>query len=462
MWLLYLLVNNFGVAVILFTIIARAASFPLMLKQQKNMAVSQLFMPRVQEIQKKYRGNQQKMQEEMQKLQKEGYNPMGGCGPMILTMILLFGMLDVVYKPMTHVERFDKETIAAVQELGIQTEYTSIVRSSEGDFELFLEFAESEDVEIFKKVEDNPDRQQVVYNFDGTLPELKDVIVSTSVSNYERELVGEYVAYNLSFLTGAESRLSEPVKIALKGVDAKYRGLQSELHSILQYSRSPEAFSTLSQDNGAKLKRLNENMVFLGIHLGETPHYTTFNRLWLLAMLGFVFSVAQVAVQQFIQRRTMPEVSKSGGMKAMILMGPIITLFIIFAVPAGAGLYWSIGYLFGIAQSVIIYKFWPPERMREEARANAKIKNGMVDATAKIVDVDQDGNEVIKEEKLSDMSGKEQKEYFRKKLEEARKADLEKYGEVPDVDLSEYDKPEPEPDKQPTIDDEKPTDEGEE
>ncbi|MCL1824147.1 MAG: hypothetical protein FWG44_08090, partial [Oscillospiraceae bacterium] len=71
--------------------------------------------------------------------------------------------------------------------------------------------------------------------------------------------------------------------------------------------------------------------------------------------------------------------------------------------------------------------------------------NNSVEATAKIVDIDQDGNEVVKEEKLSDMSGKEQKEYYRKKLEEARKADLEKYGEVGDIDLSEFEQtPEPE------------------
>ena len=55
MWVCYLLVNNFGLAIIIFTFIVKAAMFPLNIKQQKNMAASQLFQPKVQEIQKKYK-----------------------------------------------------------------------------------------------------------------------------------------------------------------------------------------------------------------------------------------------------------------------------------------------------------------------------------------------------------------------------------------------------------------------
>ena len=106
MWACYALVQNVGWAIIIFTLIMRAAMFPINLKQQKNTAVSQLYMPRVREIQTKYKNNQQKQQEEMMKLQKEGYNPAGGCLPMVLTFVILFGVIDVVYKPMTHMEHF--------------------------------------------------------------------------------------------------------------------------------------------------------------------------------------------------------------------------------------------------------------------------------------------------------------------------------------------------------------------
>ena len=71
MWLCYLLVNNFGFAIIIFTLIVKAATFPLNLKQQKNQAKTQLFAPKVKEIQTKYRNNQMKMQEELAKLQQQ-------------------------------------------------------------------------------------------------------------------------------------------------------------------------------------------------------------------------------------------------------------------------------------------------------------------------------------------------------------------------------------------------------
>ena len=72
MWACYALVQNFGWAIILFTVIIKAAMFPLNLKQQKSMAISQLFTPKVQEIQRKYKNNPEKQQEELTKLQKEG------------------------------------------------------------------------------------------------------------------------------------------------------------------------------------------------------------------------------------------------------------------------------------------------------------------------------------------------------------------------------------------------------
>jgi YidC/Oxa1 family membrane protein insertase len=206
---------------------------------------------------------------------------------------------------------------------------------------------------------------------------------------------------------------------------------------VTQYRNSPYAFaSALSSEDIRKLDNLKDNMIFLGINLGEIPRFTEFNGLWLIGMLCFVISVFQMMVQSYIQKKTMPA---APNMKFMLLMGPIFSLFIVFVVPAGAGLYWAISYLFMIAQSIIIYKFWPPEKMREQAKERVKNKLGAVEVTAKVVDVDEEGNEVVKEEKVSEMSAKEQKEFFRKKLEEARKADLEKYGETPDIDWSEYD-----------------------
>ena len=50
MWPIYLLLQNFGWAILIFTVIVKLAMLPLQIKQQKNMAFSQLFAPKVKEI----------------------------------------------------------------------------------------------------------------------------------------------------------------------------------------------------------------------------------------------------------------------------------------------------------------------------------------------------------------------------------------------------------------------------
>lgn len=112
MWLLYQVVRNYGIALLLFTILAKAALFPLSIKQQKSSAKMAVFSPKMQEIQKKYANNKQKQQEEMMKLYEEhGYNPMSGCLPMLIQFPILFGIIDVVYNPLKHILRIPTDTI---------------------------------------------------------------------------------------------------------------------------------------------------------------------------------------------------------------------------------------------------------------------------------------------------------------------------------------------------------------
>ena len=118
MWLCYLVVRNYAVALLLFTIITKLALFPLSLKQQKSMVKMKLFQPKVEELQKKYAKNKEKLNEETMKLyQEEGYNPMSGCLPSLIQFPLLFGMIDVVYRPLTHIAHLSKDLINQAMEI---------------------------------------------------------------------------------------------------------------------------------------------------------------------------------------------------------------------------------------------------------------------------------------------------------------------------------------------------------
>ena len=118
MRLLYNVLHSYGWALLLFTVLVKLAMVPLSIKQQKSSAKMAAIQPQLQEIQKMYAKNQQKMNEELQKLyQREKYNPAGGCLPMLITFLVLFGLIDVIYKPMTHVLGMSSELIAQAQSI---------------------------------------------------------------------------------------------------------------------------------------------------------------------------------------------------------------------------------------------------------------------------------------------------------------------------------------------------------
>ena len=91
-----LLFNNYVLAIAVFTILIRLITLPLNLRQQRSMQKTQEMQPQIQAIQKKYKDNPQRMQEEFQKI---GYNPMDsltGCLPLLIQMPILFGLYRAI------------------------------------------------------------------------------------------------------------------------------------------------------------------------------------------------------------------------------------------------------------------------------------------------------------------------------------------------------------------------------
>ncbi|MCR5766527.1 MAG: membrane protein insertase YidC [Treponema sp.] len=94
--LLHKLIHNWGICIIIITIILKIILFPLSIKQSKGTIKMQALQPKLQEIQKKYAGDQQKMQIETQKIYKEaGYNPASGCLPLVFQFIVLIAMYNL-------------------------------------------------------------------------------------------------------------------------------------------------------------------------------------------------------------------------------------------------------------------------------------------------------------------------------------------------------------------------------
>lgn len=122
---IYQVIPNYAIAIIIFTLVTKLLFLPMNYKTQKDSARMRLLQPKLQKIQKSFANNPTRQQEETMKLyQQEGINQMASCLPMFIQMFLLFGVIDVVYKPITHILHITKSVrtaaIEKASELAVQ------------------------------------------------------------------------------------------------------------------------------------------------------------------------------------------------------------------------------------------------------------------------------------------------------------------------------------------------------
>jgi YidC/Oxa1 family membrane protein insertase len=95
----HLLYGSFGLAIIALTIIVRLVSWPLTKRQLNSTKALQNMQPKIQELQKKYGKNKQKLQQEMMKLYKEaGVNPLGCIWPMLIQLPIWIALYQAILK----------------------------------------------------------------------------------------------------------------------------------------------------------------------------------------------------------------------------------------------------------------------------------------------------------------------------------------------------------------------------
>lgn len=110
--LLYNLVNNYGLAIILFTILIKVILLPLSIKQQKSLKKSAEMQEKMKVIQFKYKNNPEKLNQEIMNLYKtEKISPFSGCLTAIVQLLLLLSIFYLVRSPLTFMEKMPTEDI---------------------------------------------------------------------------------------------------------------------------------------------------------------------------------------------------------------------------------------------------------------------------------------------------------------------------------------------------------------
>ena len=122
---IYGIVSNYGIAIILFTILLKLIMLPISIKQQKTMKKSTKIQKQVKEIQNKYKNDPTRMNQEVMELyKKENMSPFSGCLSSILQIILVISMFYLVSRPLTYMKHVEPDLIQ---------KYTQELQETEGN-----------------------------------------------------------------------------------------------------------------------------------------------------------------------------------------------------------------------------------------------------------------------------------------------------------------------------------------
>ena len=125
---IYRFIPNYGWALIVFTLLGNLVLLPLRIKQQKSTARMSAFQPKMQAIQKKYAKDKNRQQEELMKFQQEyGFSMTAGCMPMALNLLFIFGIIEVVYRPLQYILGVSQDVIAQMVEIANSTLGESLI-----------------------------------------------------------------------------------------------------------------------------------------------------------------------------------------------------------------------------------------------------------------------------------------------------------------------------------------------
>ncbi len=326
----FLNIQNVGLTIIVFTIVIYLCLLPLTYKQQKFSKMSQIMNPEIQAIQKKYKNRRdqasvQAMNEETQAVyQKYGVSPSGSCIFMLIQLPILFALYRVIYNVPAYItsvkNTFDGLVTGIMGTSGYQDTMSSFLDTVSNKNSVF---------------------RGITLNFSGTDQQAYDSIV---------DVLYKCTSDNWTLLQDKFSGLSDIISSTQSAVEH----FNNFLGISIVYS--PKTIITTSFHEG---------------------HYVFI----ILALLVPILA----ALTQFLNIRLMPQAASggqqeamAGQMKMMNYMMPLYSVFIVFFLPVGVGIYWIAGSVIRSFQQFLLNKHFDKmdlEKVIKENQAKAAAKN---------------------------------------------------------------------------------------
>ncbi len=308
-WLLhfiYQFIPNYFVSIFLFTLLVRAITFPLSLKSQKSQADRARLAPRLERMQKKYAQDKQKLQQKQMELyEKEGVSLTGGCLPMVVQMVVLFGIISVIYKPLTHLQKIPPAVI--------NTAVTTVT---------------------------NP------LDEDG-----KDILTENKITKADANEGSYYRELRMLKVLSANR---DEVVAAIDAMDPAERGEVSgaDYYDQMQTIRKNFDFFGRTMLDNPWSGFGDINILWL------IPLFS-----------GLTAVASSLISMRFTKMATSGEQQPGQGCSNVMLLVlmPAFSLFITFTVPGGVGIYWICSNVIAVAQTILLNQIYNPAKIRAQA-----------------------------------------------------------------------------------------------
>lgn len=311
--IIYEFVKNYGLAIILFSILLKLILLPLTIKQQKTVKKSQKIQIKMKEIQDKYKNNPEKMNQEIMDLyKKENLSPFSGCLSSIIQIILLFAMFYLVRSPLTYMKKLNADTI---------NEYKNKIVLQQGENSVSVSYPE---ISIIKYINNSIENNKSIENDNN------------NENNVEVE----------------------------------------ENNENIDIENTEDIVKEENNENLEIKNDLYINMNFLGLDLSSIPkeNYKDI-KVFIIPLLYIVSSCISIKMNQVKQNKDEKEETNTSENKepdmtsqmnkSMMWMMPFLAVSVSLVAPLGLALYWLVNNILMIIERIVIDKFIGHEEEKE-------------------------------------------------------------------------------------------------
>jgi YidC/Oxa1 family membrane protein insertase len=320
--LCYMLVNNYGLAIILFAVVAKLLMLPLGIKGEKGRLKMQAVQPKVNALQQKYKGDTKnpKYSEELQQLySEEGYNPMSGCLPTLIQLPIILGLWNAIRRPLTYIVGLNKLTNYAIVNIlnasGVSKIVDALGNTDTSNFDAVSKWLQTNEIRVAQALNDSD-----VFNT------VKTGLEEYAAKHPDAGFITEISTLNLNFL-GLDLGMTPSEYISAAG-------------SIFIWATLLPVISGLTS--------------------------------FLLSYLTQKFNA-----------QPSPD-GKKNGMNLLMYTMPLLSLWLAFSFQTGVGIYWITSNILAIGQIFLLRAIVKPPKEKEKPQKEKKLNYNQIEKMKRI------------------------------------------------------------------------------